>query len=67
MLKSKKEITEFIKLLFDCAAIEINNIPASTIDLVSLCERIARGEERVQGQKQYIQAGQVKKICIYTL
>lgn len=66
MLKSKVEIKEFIKNLFTSSEIEINGVKAEKADLISLCERITQGMEKISKQKQYIRAGHIEKICITT-
>lgn len=66
MLKSRKEIQDFIKTIFSSGEIEINGVTASRDDLVRLCENISNGSENVQAFKQYTHLGQIKKICITT-
>ena len=66
MLKSRKEIQEFIKMLFGSSEIVINDVPATNEDLVVLCEQVSRGYENIKNQKQYISSGRITKIEIKT-
>lgn len=66
MLKNEAEIKMFIRLLFGSSEIEINGVTASNDDLVRLCKAVSSGTENIVGQKQYISARKIKKICITT-
>ncbi len=67
MFESKKEMKDFIGLLFSATKIEINGMEADRDDLISLCERVSKGIDKITGQKQYINAGKIDMICVTTI
>lgn len=66
MINDRREIQSFIARLYGSSEIVINGVLASSEDLAVLCERVSKGKTNICQQKQYIIAGQIKKICIST-
>lgn len=67
MLKSKKEIHEFIATVFGSFEIKINGVTASSDDLVRLCEDVSCGKTNIKPPQQFMSAGQIKKIWVTTI